>query len=270
MASAIARSANSTAPPDHAAILRLEQVTRRFGGVVATDNVTLDVRANELLGIIGPNGAGKTTLFNLITGFARPNAGRILFHGRRIDRLGPHRIAHLGIARTFQNIRVFPNLSVFDNVSAGAIGRLGFAPWRAVLPSRRDARADEITIRTWQALDRVGLADTADWLAVDLSYGRRKYLEIARALATGPELLILDEPAAGLNEAETETLGRFIRDLSRTGLTILLVEHDMGLVMSVCERVAVLAAGRKIADAAPDVVRADAAVRTAYLGDDEP
>ncbi len=244
-------------------LLQVEQVSRRFGGVLATDAVDLEVRAGELLGIIGPNGAGKTTLFNMITGFTRPSVGRILFRGRRIDRLAPHRIAHLGIARTFQNIRVFPNLSVFDNISAGAIGHFGFGPLRALLPRRR---GDPIARRSWEALERVGLADRADALAASLPYGRRKYLEIGRALATQPALLILDEPAAGLNDSETASLGAFIRELHGTGLTIMLVEHDMGLVMSTCQRVAVLAAGRKIADAAPDAVRQDRTVQLAYLG----
>ena len=247
-----------------APLLRLDGVSRRFGGVLATDAVDLQVEQGELLGIIGPNGAGMTTLFNMITGLARPSLGRILFRGRRIDHLPPHRIAHLGIARTFQNIRVFPNLSVFDNVAAGAIGALGFGPLHALLPQR--VRARSITGRTLSALDRVGLAANAGALAASLPYGRRKYLEIARALATGPSLLILDEPAAGLNGTETAALGAFIRELHRDGLTVLLVEHDMTLVMSTCQRVAVLAAGRKIADAAPEAVRRDPAVQTAYLG----
>ena len=155
---------------------------------------------------------------------------------------------------------------MFDNIAAGAVGHFGFGPLRALLPHRRAGRADQITRRTWQALERVGLADRAGELAASLPYGRRKYLEIGRALATEPDLLILDEPAAGLNDTETASLGGFIRDLHGAGLTVMLVEHDMGLVMSTCQRVAVLAAGRKIADAAPDAIRQDPAVQQAYLG----
>ncbi len=244
-------------------MLTLESVSRSFGGVLAVDSVNLTVDRGELLGIIGPNGAGKTTLFNLISGFARPSSGRITFKDHRIDGWPAHRIAHLGLSRTFQNLRVFANLTVFDNVAAGAIGAVGFPAWRAFAGGR--TRAD-ITARTWAALDQVGLADRAEDTVTALPYGRRKYLEIARALATHPELLILDEPAAGLNESETAELAAFIRRLNQGGLTVLLVEHDMGLVMGICRRVAVLAAGRKIADAPPAQVQADPAVQLAYLG----
>lgn len=243
--------------------------SRRFGGVLAVDSVDLSIERGDLVGIIGPNGAGKTTLFNLITGFAPPTGGRVFFNGHRIDNLSPHRIARLGITRTFQNLRVFPNLTVFDNVSAGAIGAYGFPAWRALIPFRHDRRAAKISERTWEVLQRVGLVDRASALAASLPYGQRKYLEIARALATAPELLILDEPAAGLNETETDALANFVRGLNAEGTTVLLVEHDMGLVMGICRRVAVLAAGRKIADAAPDFVRADPAVQQAYLGVEE-
>ncbi|WP_158931493.1 ABC transporter ATP-binding protein [Acidisphaera sp. S103] len=243
--------------------LELEAVSRRFGGVQAVDGVDLAIARGELLGIIGPNGAGKTTLFNLISGFVRPSSGRIRFKGRRIDGKAAHRIAHFGISRTFQNLRVFPNLTVFDNVAAGAIGALGFPAWRAFIGGNRTTA---ITQRTWQALERVGLAGHATDAVTTLPYGRRKYLEIARALATEPELLILDEPAAGLNETETIELADFMRGLNASGLTLLLVEHDMGLVMSTCRRVVVLAAGRKIADAAPAEVQADPEVQRAYLG----
>ena len=249
-----------------APLLSVEGVSRRYGGVLAVDGVDLAVERGELLGIIGPNGAGKTTLFNLISGFARPSAGRIRLRGRRIDRMPAYRIARLGVCRTFQNLRLSPTLSVLDNVSAGAIGALGFPAWRAVLPGAGASRSRAIAARSWAALARVDLADRAAATASTLSYGQRKYLEIARALATEPELLILDEPAAGLNETETAALARFIGQLNADGTTVLLVEHDMGLVMSTCRRVVVLAAGRKIADGSPDAVRADPAVQLAYLG----
>jgi branched-chain amino acid transport system ATP-binding protein len=261
-AGSIDRDAGTVTAP----FLALEAVSRRFGGVQAVEDVDLAIGRGELLGIIGPNGAGKTTLFNLISGFVRPTGGRIRFKGRRIDGWAAHRIAHLGISRTFQNLRVFPNLTVFDNVAAGAIGALGFPPWRAFAGGARTAA---ITRRTWQALEQVGLTDRATDMATALPYGRRKYLEIARALATQPDLLILDEPAAGLNETETAELAAFVQRLNAAGLTVLLVEHDMGLVMGTCRRVVVLAAGRKIADAAPAVVQADPLVQRAYLGSAE-
>jgi branched-chain amino acid transport system ATP-binding protein len=261
-----ARSISRDAAPATTPLLSLEAVSRHFGGVQAVDGVDLAIGRGELLGIIGPNGAGKTTLFNLISGFVRPSSGRIRFKGQRIDGWAAHRIAHLGISRTFQNLRVFPNLTVFDNVATGAIGALGFPAWRAFVGGARTAA---ITQRTWQALDQVGLTDRATDAATTLPYGRRKYLEIARALATQPDLLILDEPAAGLNETETAELAAFVQRLNQAGLTVLLVEHDMGLVMGTCRRVVVLAAGRKIADAAPAMVQADPEVQRAYLGSAE-
>lgn len=250
-----------------AAFLEIDRVTRRFGGLTAVDDVSGRVDEGELVGLIGPNGAGKTTLFNVITGFTPPSAGQVRFKGATISGQRPWRIARLGLGRTFQNLRIFPNMTVFDNVSVGAIGREGHSPIDALLGGRTArARADATARRSWQALERTGLAAEANELAANLSYGKRKYLEIARALATGPSLLVLDEPAAGLNDTETGGLARFIQHLNKDGLTILLVEHDMALVMGICRRVMVLASGRKISDAPPDVVRADPAVIEAYLG----
>ena len=245
-------------------LLEVDHASRRFGGVHAVDDVSLVVEAGELVGLIGPNGAGKTTLFNLISGFTPLTSGAVRFKGERIDGLKPHQIAARGVSRTFQNLRIFPNMSVFDNVSVGATGAIGQGAGQALIGGR--ARADAISERTWEALRLVGLEGQAAQLAANLSYGRRKYLEIARALAMRPDLLILDEPAAGLNDSETAELARFIATLNAQGLAIMLVEHDMTLVMGVCSRVVVLASGRKIADAAPAQVRADAAVLEAYLG----
>ncbi len=248
-------------------LLTINGATRRFGGLTAVDGVSTTVAKGELVGVIGPNGAGKTTLFNLISGFTPLSAGEVHFKGRRIDGQKPFRIARLGIGRTFQNLRIFPNMSVFDNVSVGAAGMLGVNAAGAVFGGK--ARSEAISRRAWAALEQVGLQGLAGELAANISYGRRKYLEIARALAMEPELIILDEPAAGLNDTETRELAAFIKRLHGEGMTVLLVEHDMGLVMGICERVVVLATGRKIADAAPEVVRKDAAVLEAYLGVEE-
>ena len=247
--------------------LVIDGATRRFGGLVAVDAVSTHVRRGELVGLIGPNGAGKTTLFNLISGFTALSAGEVRFKGTRLNGLKPNRIARLGIGRTFQNLRVFPNMTVFDNVSVGAFGTHPQSVFGALRPG--SLRAREISERVWQALEEARLADVATELAANLSYGKRKYLEIARALAMRPELLILDEPAAGLNDSETRELADFIRKLHGEGLTVMLVEHDMGLVMSVTSRIVVLAFGKKIADAEPEAVRRDPVVLEAYLGTDE-
>ncbi len=245
-------------------LLELNELTRHFGGLTAVDHVTTHVGQGELVGLIGPNGAGKTTLFNLISGFTRPSSGSVRLKGKDISGLSPHQVAHRGMSRTFQNLRVFPNMTVFDNISVGALGAIGVGALQSVFARRK--RSNEISARSWEMLDRVGLTSQANDLAANLSYGKRKYLEIARALAMKPDLLILDEPAAGMNDSETAELAGFITELNSEGLTIMLVEHDMSLVMGICERVVVLASGRKIADDTPAAVRRSPAVLDAYLG----
>ena len=255
-----------TAPDER--LLSIEGLHRNFAGLRAVDDFSCSVSRGELLGLIGPNGAGKTTVFNMMAGVLPPTSGCIRFEGRDITGMRPDRIARLGIGRTYQNLRVFPDITVFDNVSIGAIGRFGTSMIGTLLPfseRRRDARIAHATV---EALERVGLFERADQPAGNLPYGQKKLLEIARALALAPKLLLLDEPAAGLNIGETEGLSELVRGLGDEGLTVILVEHDMPMVMRVCHRIVVLDSGKKIADASPSEVRADQAVRAAYLGDD--
>ena len=251
-----------------AAMLEIERLSKHFQGMRAVDDVTFSVRAGELVGLIGPNGAGKTTLFNCIAGALRATAGAVRFEGRRITGLDPARIARLGVVRTYQNLRVFPDVTVFDNVSIGAIGHQGVSILDPFLPGNGRRREEAIAEMTLAALERMHLLDVADQPAGNLAYGQKKLLEIARALALKPKLLLLDEPAAGLNATETAELAERIQTLREEGITILLVEHDMPTVMRVCSRIVVIETGRKIADAEPAAVRADPAVRAAYLGDE--
>jgi ABC-type branched-subunit amino acid transport system ATPase component len=248
-------------------MLELRGLCRNFGGLPALSEVTCLLAAGQVTALIGPNGAGKSTLINCATGIDRPDAGEVWLDGTRITGLPAHRMAGLGVARTFQNLRLFPRLSVLDNVLCGLTVAAGRSLLGALLrpPALRD-RERRLRLRALAALDRFGLTERAEWPVAALAYGDRKRVELARAVVGEPRLLLLDEPVAGLNAAETAAVGAEIRQLRADGLTILLVEHDMELVMSVADRVVVLDGGRCIAAGTPDEVRRNPLVLEAYLG----
>ena len=249
-------------------MLEISGLTRTFGGLRAVDSISFAVREGEIVGLIGPNGAGKTTLFDLVTGFLAPTAGRVRFRGADITRRSPDRVTAAGIARTFQNIRLFRDMPAAENVVVGQHIRTSATLADAVFATPRYRTEErEARTRARELLALVGLGDRASTPARSLAYGDQRRLEIARALATRPRLLLLDEPAAGMNTAETQTLMALIRRLrDEHGLTVLLIEHDMKLVMGICDRVVVLNFGRAIAEGAPDQVRRNPAVIEAYLG----
>jgi branched-chain amino acid transport system ATP-binding protein len=248
-------------------MLSLQGVTRRFGGLIAVDAIDLGVAPGGVTAVIGPNGAGKTTLFNMISGFQTPNAGRIVFAGRDITGHPPEAIAAAGLVRTFQLVQLFGNLSVLENIKVGCHLHTAGGLWSALLRTSRMRQAErEVEAQARELLDFVGLDASADAEASALPYGQQRLLEIARALAARPSLLLLDEPAAGLSPDETKRLSAAIRSIAERGTTVLLIEHDMQLVMNTADTVAVLDFGRKIAEGTPAAVRMNPAVVDAYLG----
>ena len=267
--------------PDRPTLLEAKEVSRNFGGLQAVDDISMTLKKGELVSIIGPNGAGKTTFFNLLTGLDRADAGQILFDGEDIRTRSPERIARLGIARTFQHGRVFANLSILDNVLIGAhtrlravkpnipilgpIAELGLALWRTKAVRQEEANLHE---QAFDILSIFGerLLPRINERAYTLSYANRRRLEIARALALKPRLLLLDEPTAGMNQTETIEMLEIIQELKRSGLTILLIEHKLELVMQLSDRIIVMDDGRKIAEGEPDIVRNDHTVIAAYMG----
>ena len=250
-------------------VLEVTHATMRFGGLVAVNDLNMHIDSQEIVALIGPNGAGKTTAFNMITGVYAPTEGSVILQGRSITRMRPDRIASAGIARTFQNIRLFKALTVLDNVLIAQHVRLTASWLGAVLRSPRyrkeEARAYE---RAKELLTYMGLWEVRDEISSSLPYGMQRRLEIARALAIGPELLLLDEPAAGMNPNEIDQLMEFIQWVRREfRLTILLIEHQMKLVMGICERIQVLDFGETLAEGPPEVIRSDPRVLEAYLGE---
>ncbi|AQS59070.1 ABC transporter ATP-binding protein [Desulforamulus ferrireducens] len=248
-------------------ILEMEEVTIRFGGLTAVDSVSMKIEEGTIRALIGPNGAGKSTIFNLITGIYPPTSGNIRFRGTPINGLKPHLITEMGIARTFQNIRLFGELTVLDNVKIGQHCRTKTGWIGALIRGPRVNREEkEITEASMEALRLMELDHKADELAKNLPYGEQRRLEIARAMASQPKLILLDEPAAGMNPQEKQTLMSMIRKIQDKGLTIFLVEHDMKFVMNLSDRIVVLDYGRKIAAGSPAEIQKNPAVIAAYLG----
>jgi len=255
----------ATPPTRGQTVLSVQKARKQFGGLVAVNDVSFDVRAGEIVGLIGPNGAGKSTLFNLITGVLALTGGRVDYRGQRIDGRPSRAIARLGMSRTFQHVRMIPDMSVLENVALGAHKRGGAGVLRAML--RLDRRDEHrLLAEAWKQLDRIGMTALANEPAGNLALGQQRLMEIARALCTDPALLLLDEPAAGLRLKEKQALGDVLSQLRGEGMSLLLVEHDMDFVMTLTDRIVVVEFGTKLTEGSPEAVREDPAVRAAYLG----
>ncbi|GAX88964.1 ABC transporter ATP-binding protein [Effusibacillus lacus] len=251
-------------------LLKVQGITKQFGGLLAVDGVNLEVRQGEILGLIGPNGAGKTTFFNILTGLYVPDEGSIEFEGRAIHGLKPFQIANCGISRTFQNIRLLKEETVLENVKVGMFGKTSSGLWSSILGLKRAKEEERLTEEeSLRILETVGLKGYEGSLAGSLSYGNQRRVEIARALVSKPKLLLLDEPTAGMNAEEVQEMSSLIRQIRKNGTTVILIEHNVAMVVGLCDRVAVLDHGIKIADGTPQEIVENPDVIEAYIGKEE-